>query len=177
LRFITQRSSCNIAMCVSNRLGRSAALSILKSVTTSRPRGSKSSVRQVLSVNLSRSAHLERRIRCVTQPMWSPTERNVQPATHASANEVPDVVVPPESKSRARKASVERDHPNFFRPPSSSRPCSSNRPQRHHRSLASLAASGFPTGIATSTLCLLLKRCATLNKTLPYATKSRKKRR
>merc|ERR1711913_219651 len=83
-----------------------------------------------------------------------------------------------ESRSRARRASsVARDHLSFFRLLFSSLPCSSNRPQRHHRSLASLAASGFPTGTATSTLCRPLKRCATLNKTLPYATKSRKKRR
>merc|ERR1719228_2815774 len=94
------------------------------------------------------------------------------------SGEVRGVVVPPESKSRARKASsVARDHLSFFRQLFSSLPCSSNRPQRHRRSLASLAASGFPTGTATSTLCRPLKRCATLNKTLPYATKSRKKRR
>merc|ERR1719228_2758607 len=50
------------------------------------------------------------------------------------ASEVRGVVVPPESKSRARKASsVARDHLSFFRQLFSSLPCSSNRPQRHRR--------------------------------------------
>merc|ERR1712203_773945 len=78
---------------------------------------------------------------------------------------------------KEKQGKVAGDRLSFFRRLFSSPPCSNKRPQRHHKSLASLAASGFLTGIATSSLCLLPERCAALNRTLPYAMKSRKKRR
>merc|ERR1711971_705987 len=137
--------------------------------------GLRSSARPVLCVNLSRCAHLERHTRYVTRPMWNPSGRSALPATHTSASEVPGVVDPRE-ESKESKAGVARG--SFFRRHFSSLPCSSSKgPQRHHRRIVSLAASEFLTGIVTSTLLTAQKRCATLNKTQPYATKSRKKRR
>merc|ERR1712083_45646 len=111
-----------------------------------------------------------RHIRFVTQHKSSPSGKSALPASHASARGACDVADPREEN----RENVARG--NSSRRPFSFPPCSS-RPRRLHRSLVDLGASGFLTGIATSTQCQHQKRFATLNKTQPYATKSKRKRR
>merc|ERR1712203_671166 len=67
-----------------------------------------------------------RRIRFVTQPTWSPSERNARPASLTSASEARDVV---DLLGRKSRESVAEDRLSFFRRLFSSPPCSNKRPQ------------------------------------------------
>merc|ERR1712072_451798 len=131
------------------------------------------SFREVCGTEYSEECHDEPTTRLEEQCDTSVVSEPVKvctPASHASARGACDVADPRE-ENRENVARGNSSRQLFSFPP-----CSS-RPRRLHRNLADLGASGFLTGIATSTQCQHQKRFATLNKTQPYATKSKRKRR
>merc|ERR1711981_1161592 len=110
-----------------------------------------------------------------------PTTRLEEQCDTSVVSEPVKVCTPGEAHQVCHTTQVESYREDVARGNSSRRPFSfplcSSRPRRLHRNLADLGASGFLTGIATSTQCQHQKRFATLNKTQPYATKSKRKRR